>query len=342
MEKVIFFHNRNDYTGSTRVLFQVIKDNYDKEETRVVALEGIGFLSELEFVKWTYKKYPMFFGHRVPYLSGSLSMLYELLLALVFCPFYDVIYANTITQFIPAVVGRIYGKKVVYHIHEKFNNSTLAIRFYEYVFNHIKADRIFVSNYIKNAYKQRSDVVTKVVYNKLSKDFVQKIKITPYNERRLNTVTMLSSLTDLKGVPMFVNVASKCQDLEFILVSSADRNGIDNYFGSYNALPKNLTILSKQSDVHSWYQKSDVVVNLTNPHLCVESFGLTLIEAMAHAVPVLGPNVGGPIEIINGKNGLAVNVANIDDVITGIRKILLPDIYKEMMKEALYSSKRYI
>jgi glycosyltransferase involved in cell wall biosynthesis len=61
------------------------------------------------------------------------------------------------------------------------------------------------------------------------------------------------------------------------------------------------------SQVVEYYRKADVVVN---PSLS-EAFGMSLVEAMAAAVPVVASRVGGMVNIVeDGKTGLLVEAGN--------------------------------
>ena len=53
MRSILFFHNNNDYTGSTRVLANVISSEYADKEVHIVVNKnhGRGFLSELPNVR---------------------------------------------------------------------------------------------------------------------------------------------------------------------------------------------------------------------------------------------------------------------------------------------------
>ena len=55
----------------------------------------------------------------------------------------------------------------------------------------------------------------------------------------------------------------------------------------------NLQILSRQEDVTSFYNKATIVLNLSDKHRFVETFGLTALEAMSAGLPVIVPTEGG-------------------------------------------------
>src|SRR5690606_20745125 len=102
-----------------------------------------------------------------------------------------------------------------------------------------------------------------------------------------------------KGVKEFIDIAKKCEShgISFTLILNAEMNEIRNYFSDLE-LPSNIILKSKQSNVHSFYAKAGLVLNLSRPDQWVETFGLTIIEAMAYGIPVIVPPVGGPTEIV--------------------------------------------
>ncbi|MFW9955079.1 MAG: glycosyltransferase family 4 protein, partial [Candidatus Thorarchaeota archaeon] len=67
-----------------------------------------------------------------------------------------------------------------------------------------------------------------------------------------------------------------------------------------------------------------------------EPFGLSVIEAMACAVPVITANVYGPSEIVtNGHDGLTVTPGSVDELVDAIERLLLnPDLLSEIGRNA--------
>ena len=63
-------------------------------------------------------------------------------------------------------------------------------------------------------------------------------------------------------------------------------------------LANNIKILATQKDLHQHYKNAGLVLNLSRVNQCIETFGLTIIEAMAYGIPVIVPPVGGPSEIV--------------------------------------------
>ena len=105
----------------------------------------------------------------------------------------------------------------------------------------------------------------------------------------------------------------------------------------------NLTVYARQQDVTRFYNAASVVVNLTNPRQAIETFGLTPLEAMSCALPVIVPPVGGIAELVeNGVNGYKIDVQQLDDIGHCIEILLTDaDLYQVLAQNALVVSDRY-
>ncbi|MDC1767440.1 MULTISPECIES: glycosyltransferase [Bacteroides] len=99
---------------------------------------------------------------------------------------------------------------------------------------------------------------------------------------------------------------------------------------------KNLTILSRQNDVTSFYNQASVVLNLSDKTKFVETFGLTALEAMSAGLPVIVPTEGGIAEMVeDGVNGYKIDVRELDKVVCQIKNIFKnKEHYIRMANEA--------
>lgn len=328
---VLYFHKANDYTGSTRALSTLI----GLESARVITLNinGAGFLSDMVNVEIVPVLYPRVNGHTIPLISFIISYISRVIQTLKFVNKVDIFYINTISPFYAAIIGRLFQKEIVYHIHEKIIKPKIVDRIAELVFNHTPSKTIYVSKYLSECYPHKIGSYS-VIYNKLSEDFLSKVSISPILERKRNTVLMISSLSKEKGIDVFCEVAALIPNLQFILVLSTDQKSIDSYFS--NELPNNITVLPKQRDLSPYYRHSDLLLNLTQPSMCIETFGLTILEAMPYGIPAIVPNVGGPVELVdNDYNGYRINVENPQEVVKAIYKSIEEGKYNILANNAL-------
>lgn len=334
----LFFHLKNDYSGSTRVLATIIEEEYSNVIVPVITdgNNGAGFLSNMSNVKVVSYKMLKFRNRPIPFLTAFIWRLHSLLLSLLYGWRYDKFYINTITPYYAALVGMLYKKKIIYHVHEYFSYSTIPYKIMNYFFYNSHSYHIYVSKYLKSQYHEKANN-WEIKYNKLSKSFIKDVHIRPIDERNRKSIIMLCSLTTAKGVDTFVKLALSLSEYNFCLVLNANTKEITDFF-NYE-LPKNLTLFPSQNDIHRFLYNSDLLLNLSKPHLWVETFGMTILEAMSYGIPSIAPNVGGPLELVeNGYNGFCVDVTNISLVIDKIRYILNENNYHRMCENTF---KRY-
>lgn len=312
-KKIICVHLLNDYSGSPKVLSQVI-DVFNDNNIEVELLtggNGEGFLSGLvtEHHHFYYRR----FNHKLltlmSYLFSQLSLFFGVLR-------YKnedvVIYINTLLPFGAALAGRLMGKKVIYHIHETSISPKSLKYFLRKIVSLTACKIIFVS---KSLFQQESfkGIDQEVIYNSLDSSLVKQaseVVYVPIKTDNSFNVLMVCSLKRYKGVDQFLQIAQLCSSdssLTFSLVLNAEIEEINRYFEN-KSKPTNLTIHSKKTDLHPFYSAASLVLNLSLVDEWVETFGLTLLEAMAYGIPVIAPPVGGPTElIINDSNGYLIS-----------------------------------
>jgi glycosyltransferase involved in cell wall biosynthesis len=77
--------------------------------------------------------------------------------------------------------------------------------------------------------------------------------------------------------------------------------------------------LGWQSDVGAIYGAADLYCQ---PNVIAEAFGITFVEALYAGLPVIGPSVGGPAEIITPDVGAVVRPGDRDDLVATLRRFL--------------------
>jgi len=72
-------------------------------------------------------------------------------------------------------------------------------------------------------------------------------------------------------------------------------------------------------DISNYYNMIDILVNISE----YESFGVSVVEAMACETPVVVTNVGGLKEVVKDDSvGLKVNIGDVDDTINAIERLI--------------------
>ncbi len=346
MKKIIAIHLFNDFSGSPLVLSTAIK-NFVSEGLEVEVMTskgGQGFLSNLDDVSYQYFTYHF---HQNKF-KRLLAMLWsQAVLFFKVLKYWNkdvVVYVNTLLPFGAALAGKVIGKKVVYHIHETTVNPPILKQFLKKIAIICSSEAIYVSRYLMEKEKLAS-VPSRVVYNCLSNDFVEIANThlgNGYLKPHKFTVLMLCSLKAYKGVNEFVQLTENLPELQFVLVLNSSQTAIQNYFQG-QPIPCNLVIFPSQKNVHSFYQEAHLVLNLSHPEKWVETFGMTLLEAMSYGLPVIAPPVGGPTELVeNGYNGYKIDQRSLDEIAHQI-KIIATDkgLYQSLSDNAVGFAKKF-
>jgi len=201
-------------------------------------------------------------------------------------------------------------------------------------------EAIYVSKFLKSQEPVSNN--SHVVYNALSEHFLSKIDSSIEKNTDNFNVLMLCSLKKYKGVDEFVNLATLFPQIEFDLVLNASLKEIEDYFGN-KKFSSNLNIYPKQKNVHPFYQKAKLVLNLSHPDLWVETFGMTALEAMAYRIPVIVPPVGGIAEIVTHNiNGFHINCKDTNALVEKISKLSsVSEYYENISSAALEHAKKF-
>lgn len=339
MKKIICVHLYNDYSGSPLVLSTAIKSFIQKghQVTILTSKETEGFLSNIEGAQYD------FFNYR--FRENKLVRLFALLWSqfIIFLKVFNnsnsttIVYTNTLLPFGASIAGKLKGLKVIYHMHETTVNPPILKSFLKKVATFCAGEAIYVSKFLMEQ-EPLKGVPSRVIYNSLSKEFVQKAEQhLSKNNFKPNTFTvlMLCSLKEYKGVNEYVKLATTLPEYRFILVLNTQQAAINEYFHN-TELPNNLVIFPAQKNVHSFYQEAHLVLNLSHPEKWVETFGMTLLEAMSYGLPVIAPPVGGPVELVlDNYNGFKVDQREIHVLKDKIQAIFRSEnFYKELSKNA--------
>ncbi len=138
-------------------------------------------------------------------------------------------------------------------------------------------------------------------------------------------VLFLGAVTYEKGAVHLVEAARSLWrdgvEVEVTLAGAAS----EQFLRYYKGLPQDQRIRIHLPGAVSEVQKGELLAACTALVLCsrVDSFGLVLLEAWAHAKPVIGARAGGIPEVVDdGENGLLVPFGDVANLAAAVRRLL--------------------
>ena len=150
VKKIVFIHLLNDYSGSPKVLSQVIKAcQKNGYETELYTGQGEdGFLSNItdKHYFYFYKRFENKYFTLVTYLLSQLSLFFKLFS---YRNQEAVIYINTMLPFGAALAGKLTGQPIFYHIHETSLQPLILKRFLRFIVQITAKKVIFVSQFVQ-------------------------------------------------------------------------------------------------------------------------------------------------------------------------------------------------
>nr|MBI1230101.1 glycosyltransferase [Cytophagales bacterium] len=306
--KLVIFHLLNNYTGSPRVLRTVIEGlDRDKYDISLYTSKSQGFLSNIEGITY-YSNF--YFRSRYRFITLFSFFFSQIILSirLLFSgerSSKTIYYVNTILPFSALVIARLKGIRSLCHVHEfRISPSPLSAFLFK-ITNTFSNSIILVSEFLRVNHKHTNANVH-VVYNAVSKDFLCEDRI-PNTRGTSFSVLMIASLRPYKGIYEFIGLAARLKDIRFVLVVSDGKPATEMFFRN-QSLGENVEIHSNPEDVKLFYKNADLVVNLSDKRTTIETFGLTVIEAMTFGIPSIVPVVGGIAELVDdGVNGFKID-----------------------------------
>lgn len=259
----------------------------------------------------------------------------------------ELILNNTATSLVGQLIGNEIQIPVIGWIHGILDSGLFPGDFdYE---KRLFLDRIFIQ--LSDRVLCCSDWV-KYYYNK----YGQNKMFTLYNwtpepkeliecESDNKTFVCLNTLDEIKGIFVLLEATKMLKDnnKNFKLLMYGDgapkiKEKIEKYIEENN-LEDCVELMGRTNDISRVYNST---LCLVQPSF-VESFGMTIIEAMAHNRPVIATKCGGPQEIIKDKeNGFLIAKNNARELADKMEYMLdHPEVAKEMGNQSrrIYKSK---
>lgn len=321
MKKIVFFHLLNNYTGSPLVLRNVIQvalsQNYVVE---LYTSNSEGFLTGIPGLKYRKNHYKRFNQKALTFFSFFASQIFLCLeLFWRYRKSDNLFYINTILPFGGILMGRLLGNRVVTHVHEYEISPKLLNRFLFEIVNRFSGEIVVVSHFLKTNPLLKK-INTKVIYNSVTADF--EVNAVPRQEKNaVFNLLMLASLRPYKGIFEFIELAKRLPHYTFTLVVSDTPLDLKRFI-STTELPQNLEIFPVQTDVHPFFKKADLIINLAIKSQWVETFGLTILEGMYYGLPAIIPTHGGIVELVEeGYNGFHRDSTEIEEIVRLIASI---------------------
>lgn len=347
MKRIVCFHLFNDYSGSPKVLHQILEEllrqggRVDLVTSKGGVLSTLPQSDRLRMYNYNYR-----FSENgvVTMLRYSRVQLYTFFFAFRYCFKKDVVfYINTLLPVGPALAGRLMGKRVVYHYHENAEVKSAFYRMLSRAMQRLASEIVCVSAYQRSFLKREKGV--RVIPNALPERFCsafEGVECRTLTEPK--TVLMLSSLKLYKGTLEFIELSCRLPEFLFQLVINDTQANIDAFLAQHKvSVPQNLSIFDRQDDVVPFYRKASLVLNLSNKDSFVETFGMTVLEAMTAALPVIVPTVGGVAEMVDdGVNGYKIDVRHLDEIERCVKEVLTnEDLYHKLSRHAKERAGQY-
>lgn len=344
-KQIVFVHLLNDYSGSPLVLSQVIQSLPEREYKKWLYTSSSpreGFLSGLHDVQTVHFRYRWKANGWLRLLSYTFSQMLLFFQLLRFWRKDVLIYINTLLPFGAALAGRLMGKKIIYHLHETSMKPPPLKAFLRFVADHTADSVIYVSHYLAAAEKM-SRPRQLVIHNCLPPAFSGTAALhRPSISGKPHRVLMLCSMKEYKGIAEFLALAKMLPSMAFELVLNATTRETQDWLARQQA-PVNLTVHSAQSDTHPFYQRATILINLSHPDKWIETFGMTVLEAMTYGLPVIVPTVGGVRElVVEGVNGFLIDYRNIEKIAEHLWQLANDArLYRRLSQQALLRSQSF-
>lgn len=258
----------------------------------------------------------------------------------------DLVYVNTVHGSEAAIVAKLQGLPVIWHIHELgsyFSGGRGRIRML--AIKGLADSVIAVSHAVRKSLIRHGvrDHQICVVYNGISPRLSTQVEANPAMQvlpRDDVIVGTIGQITPRKGVHIFVGAAAMTlqtqPNVTFAIVGGASDQDQTYLAGLKEeciarGIAHKVIFAGYQADVAPWLARMDIVVlcSLEDP------FPLIVLEAMAAAKPLVVTNSGGAPEAIeNGVSGIVVPAGDPTAAATAISQLIGDDSLRSRLGQA--------
>ena len=265
-------------------------------------------------------------------------------------------YSSNISGVIAARLAHI--PVIISHIHSTHEWKSWNRILMERLVERFRTGTIAVSQYVKNLYLQKTGLACenkiRVLHNIAR--FSQKSIGDKARLRRESglppegpVVGTVARLVPLKGVDIFIRAAAEVwgrrQDVSFVIVGEGkERRGLETMAEGLG-LKRCLFFAGERQNIADFYDLFNIFVLSSRS----EGFGIVILEAMHHDIPVIATAVGGVPEIvINDMTGILVPPESPQSLAEAIISLLdNPEQGRRLVEEArkrleLFTVERYV
>lgn len=356
MKNVLFIHSSSELYGSDRSLLNIIKYINKKEFKVFVILPCDGplvyELRKIENVNVEIFEIAILRRKNLS-INGGIQYIKSFYHSYRFLKKYiknnniNIVDTNTSVVFPGAIAAKHLGCKSVWHIREIIKNS-LENRVISFMMQRY-SDVIVANSYATGKSLRVNSEKIRIVYNaieeKIINDKIINDKIIELGKDFI--VGMAGRINRWKGQKLFVDAAEIVHkshpNVIFKIAGDAYRgeehlnSELKEYIIKKNLI-NSIELMGQVEDMNSFYQSLDIFVL---PSIQPEPFGLVIIEAMEHKLPVIATNHGGPKEIItDGKNGFLVEFNNCYEMASRIIELIEDNSLREKISLSGFEKKR--
>lgn len=181
---------------------------------------------------------------------------------------------------------------------------------------------ISVSESLRERIKQHFNVDSVVIHNMIGMEFELEKNLT-HNQSEKFRFVCTGSLIKRKGFDFLIDAFSKSglqSRAEILIIGEGNqRNELESKINSLG-LGNSVFLLGKK-------QKSEIIETLKTGDAFIlpsrsENFSVAVLEALAIGLPVIATICGGIRECINDKNGILVEVDNVDQMVVALQNMV--------------------
>ena len=234
------------------------------------------------------------------------------------------------------VLGRLVAfphcKKVVYTVHG-FDSIRLKYRVFlplEKILQHFCGAIVGVSDYDnKNLKSEKIKKNVSTVYNGIDEKSIVPSKQLPVRTDK-KTVLTIARISPQKKIQMFLDVARKLPEYDFIWLGGDPEHAVEELPSVYD-IPSNAHLLGDVPNASNYINLCDLFALFSN----FEGLPMTIIEAMSQKKAVVASDVGGIYELVDDSNGRLIE-NDVEKACEAIKQILSDDELRSKMEDESY------